>query len=200
MTTDAKRGARRLTAATPPTPEEIFLSHSMGNEEIVSRQVGTDGTVVTFNHKGAQMRVLYAPTTWGWESVQVPASNVMLLLASGMRVHCGDCGGDCSPDPMAPTPNACTGRPKFATSRCPICRRIFHDFAARVVEAHIITASPLDDEGSESTEINQETYSQATPSARLKALSDQHILAYHPADAPVLGLEIPDPRLVNQRA
>ncbi len=196
----AEAAKPRISQATEPTAEEVYLSHSMGQEEVISRSVSNDGAVVTFNHKSSALRVLYRPTTWGWESVQVPASSIVLLLGAGMKVACGDCGGNCSPDPLAPTPNACSARAKFATARCPLCMRLFHDFGARVIAAHVNLAAPLQDEGSESTEINQEAYKLATPEARLKALTDQHILAYHPGDAATLGLDTPDPRLANPRA
>lgn len=199
MTTDAptKPAKReRRSTARPPTANELFLASALGEETVVSRSVGSDGSVATFTHKGSKLVVLYRPTTWGWESVQVPSPNVSMLLRSGMRPTCGDCDGDCSPDPMAPTPNACPGRDKFSTRRCPICTKTVYDFSSRIV--HPDAAIPMaDEEENEGTEINDGAYTLATPAARTKTVLDQHILAYHPADAASLGLGTPDPRLVN---
>ncbi len=186
MTTEQRRPRARRTDAVPATAEEVFLSHSMGEEKIISRMDMADGSSVTFDIKTATKRVLYRPTTWGWESAVVPSSNVVFLLQSGMKTQCGDCGGNCSPDPMTPTPNACPGREKFATSRCPGCRKVFYDFDSRVVEEHMNALVPQDED--EGTMINQEAYRGATPELRLKADSDQHIIAFHPTLAFRLGL------------
>jgi hypothetical protein len=170
-----------------PTAEERFLAANTGEETITEHVTGVDGSGTTFTHKGPKLVVLYRQATWGWESVEVPSSNLTMCLGAGMKVNCGDCGGDCSPDPMRPTPNACPARQKFATRRCPICNKSVFDFGAR-------TAIEM---SKDDTDIDDGAYTQATPELRTRSVMDQHIMAFHPADAASLGLSGQDPRLQN---
>lgn len=192
-TVKSRIAKRAAGAARQPTAEEIFLATSMGNEEVVSRIDTGGGGSVTFRHTGSKLVVLYRPVSWGWESVQVASSSMPDLLRNGMRTNCGDCNGYCSPDPMNPTPNACPGREKFATRRCPVCTNghVVYDYGARKVNTEFIPEAPQD--GNEGTDIDDGAYSLATPAARTKADLDRHMLAYHPDEAAALGLRTPTP-------
>ena len=187
MTNEAptKRARSRPADAT-----EIFLAANQGEVKISGIIPGQEGT--TFDHTGAKLVVLYRPATWGWESVEVPNTNMTMCLRAGMKVVCGDCGENCSPDPMVPTPNACKGRPKFATSRCPVCTRVFHDFESRKIPSHVaLLAMQVPNEEDEETMLNQDAYTAATPALRLKVMSDDHIVKVHPGSAPMYGLRVP---------
>lgn len=189
MTTEVEIKPRR---SRRPTATERFLAENQGDEVTTEHVVGADGSGTTFTHTGPKLVVLYRATTWGWESVEVPSSNMTMCLRAGMRIECGDCGHDCSPDPMRPTPNTCKGRAKFATRRCPICTKTVYDFGARTVNQSLVQT-----QGDEGTELDDSAYLLATPELRTRAMLDQHIFAFHPADAATLGLQGQDPRLVN---
>ena len=193
------RPRSKAARARRPSPTEQFLIEKENRvEETHERAIGTDGEVQNFTHTGAALVVLYFPTSWGWESREVPSTNVRMCLGAGARIDCGDCHDNCSPDPMNPQYNNCEGRDKFATRQCQICGRLVYDFGARSVNADLLTEV---NEGrmqdSDGTLIEDNSYVLATPAARTKSNLDQHILAYHPSDAASLGLGIPDPRLVN---
>lgn len=189
MTSEAPTRPPRHGAARQPTAEEIFLADSlnMGNEKIVSRIDDNSGASITFTHTSSKLVVLYRAVSWGWESVQVPASSVTELLRVGMKPRCGDCGGNCCPDPMNPTPNACPGRPKFATAVCPVCTNghVVYDFGARMVNTELLRAAPT--EGNDDTDVG-DLYPGATPLIRIKAAMDKHMLAYHADEAAERGL------------
>ena len=109
----AVRSQPRGRVRTPAMQKFIARTVLQGGEEIIEDENGV--------HVGAKLVGIYKPTEWGWESVQVPYTNVPMCFNSGFRVSCGDCGGNCQPDPLSPSPNSCPGRAKFATMRCPMC-------------------------------------------------------------------------------
>ena len=191
----------RAARARRPSPTERFLEQNENiTEQVVDHQTGSDGEGQRFTHTGAKMIVLYFPARWGWESREVPSTNIRMCIATGARYDCGDCGGDCSPDPMNPQYNNCPGREKFATRQCQLCGRLFYDFGARSVNADLVLTSAVNEArtaDAEGTLIQDDAYTLATPASRTKATTDQHILAYHPAAAATLGLNTPDPRLVS---
>ena len=206
---EAEKGVRRTRKVTPiapgarrPTVTERFLAMNFNaEEEEVETTSSSDGAVTT-KHTGAKLVLLYKATTWGWESVLVPSTNLNMLLGNGFRVDCGDCNGNCSPDPGSAAYNGCPGRPKFATMSCGICGKVAYDFGARVVHPDLLPQRPNPNleaikEMNEGTDVGEGVYTQATPRARLKAVMDNHIMAFHESDAASLGLMAPDPRLRN---
>lgn len=199
MTTEAPTKRKPRSKARTPNAVERYLAASMNVDPIEERrETNADGVLITGST--TSLRVLYRPTTWGWESVQVPVTNLTMCLQNGMRVDCGDCHGNCSPDPMQPTPNACTGREKFATRICPECRKTIYDFGARVVHPHLSMLARIDemDEGNEGTLIEDDDIKDATPATRTRNDRDQHILAFHPnSPAALLIAGGHDPRLID---
>ena len=194
-----------MTNATTrrPTPKERLLAQVSQQANIeteeVNQEVSEDRSMsagVLVTHKTKGMVVIYHPVTWGWESVKVPIPSLASCLNRGFTVECGDCGGNCSPDPMNPTPNACPGRAKFATRRCPKCTKLIYDFDARNIHPVALENQVLGRD-TEEADIQDDSYERATPASRTKAKLDEHILAYHPSDATVYGIGGADPRLVN---
>lgn len=179
--------------APRPTPTDRFLDeHENQIETVQQRSVGSDGEGQRFTHTSAKLVVLYFPALWGWESREVPSTNIRLCLGAGARYDCGDCQGDCSPDPRNPEYNNCPGRDKFATRQCPECGRLVYDFGARSVNVELLSdvnaARASDAAG---TMIEDGAYTLATPTARTKATLDEHIAGYHPTMARTLGLREP---------
>lgn len=200
--------------ARRPTANEQFLARNIGEQTLRTQPRGrspamqkfiastqlqegeeitedADGTL----HVGAKLVRLYRPTDWGWEPTNVPFTNVQMCLNSGFRTNCDDCRGDCQPDAMRPMPNSCPGRKKFATMRCPICRKVIYDFGSRNDGPAPKLARPMDDaEGNDGTEIGHDAYTLLGPETRLKAAMDQHIDAYHRNSGMALGLVLPEDR------
>lgn len=174
----------------PSLREKMIAANPEGQETIVTSYVGSQGEAVKMTHKASSLVTLYFSTVWGWESRAIIEDNVAMNLHFGARVNCGDCEGDCSPDPYSPTPNACPGREPFATYRCPDCARIFYDFESRVV--HPDMRAPLQDESEEKNAIKEDLFTQSTPATRLKAAVEAHIARYHPGTAQRLGVKDAD--------
>lgn len=191
MVQSKARPRTRAVRAREQTEDEIFLEE---NADRVSRHmergVGEYGEAQTFTHTGADLVVLYFPTSWGWESREVPSTNVRMLMGAGARRVCGDCGTSCSPDPLNPQFNNCPGRPKFAARQCPVCGRLIYDFEARSVNADLLTdVNPADTDEADGVLISNDDYSSLTPASRTKAKMDRHIRAYHPETADAMGIE-----------
>lgn len=184
----------RARQASRPSPAERFLQeHENTTETLKERGVGSDGEAQNFTHIGAKMVVLYFPTTWGWESREVPSTNIRLCMRNGARYDCGDCHGDCSPDPMNPQYNNCLGREKFATRQCPVCGKLVYDFGARSVNADLIMTADINPSrvaDADGTLIDDRSYESATPALRTKADMDRHIVAYHHEYAMSIGLDL----------
>ena len=160
---------------------------------MVSGATGTGGEAQLFTHVGAKLVVLYFPTTWGWEAREVPSTNIRMCIANGARYDCGDCGGDCSPDPMNPQFNNCSGRPKFATRQCPVCGKLIYDFGARHVNAELVATEEINPSraaDAEGTLIDDGSSEVSTPATRTKADLDQHIIAYHRTEGQIRGLDM----------
>lgn len=179
--------------ARRPSATDLFLDeHENKVETLQERAVGSDGEGQRFTHTTAALVVIYFPTPWGWESREVPSTNLRLCLSAGARYNCGDCDGDCSPDPRNPSYNNCPGRDKFATRQCAECGRLIYDFGARSVNAELLSdlnaARAADADG---TLIDDGAYTLASPAARTKAALDDHIAGYHPLLARTLGLREP---------
>ena len=184
----------RASKAQLPSKEEIYLQDNE-NQVTTTREtaVGSEGEAQNFTHVTAKLVVMYFPTAWGWESREVPSTNMRMVRDAGARVDCGDCHDDCSPDPMNPQYNNCAGRPKFATRQCPECGRLIYDFGARSVNADLL--QPLNEDrmaDAEGTLIDDGAYKAATPALRTKVLLDNHMRRYHETAAAALGLT-PDP-------
>lgn len=192
MTTEAQPRAPRTRArmARPPSGLERFLLENEDKRETVNeRAIGSEGETQHFEHTTAKLAILYFPTAWGWESREVPSTNLRMCTNAGARYICGDCGGNCSPDPMNPQYNNCPGRPKFATMQCPNCGRLAYDFESRSVNADLLT--PLNEgraADAEGTLLEDPTFANLTPAMRLSALNAQHMRRYHPDEAEARGL------------
>lgn len=206
MTTDAGRDAavmKKMRQAAPmrrptqagrayrPTMTDRFLEeHEDETSSSVERYVGGGGESVRVDYKGPALVVLYFPTTWGWESREVPAHNIRTCVRQGgARYDCGDCDGNCSPDPMNPQYNNCPGREKFAAMQCPDCGRLAYDFEARSVNADLL--QPVNDlraGEAEGTLLEDPTIAKLTPQMRLATLNAQHMRRYHPDTAEARGL------------
>lgn len=198
MVTAPRSRARRAEA---PSEEEIYMQeHENVVERVVTRGVGSDGEAQQFTHTTAALTVMYFPTAWGWESREVPSTNMRMVRDAGARVRCGDCNTDCSPDPMNPQYNNCPGRDKFATRQCPECGRLVYDFGARSVNADLLSPNnELRMADAEGTLIEDGAYTLSTPAARTKVLLDKHIQRYHENAAHALGLPLdPDRGAVPQ--
>lgn len=184
------RPRTRAAQARRPSATEVFLQENEGVKETVrDRGVGSDGEMQTFTHTSAKLVVLYRATTWGWESVEVPSTNIRMCIEAGMRYNCGDCDDNCSPDPMNPQYNNCPGRPKFATMRCPNCGRLAYDFESRMVNADLMQG--LNDvrvADADGTEVEDPAFAKLKPTDRLSALNAQHMRRYHPDEAEARGL------------
>ena len=192
--TQQRTAPTRAQKARRPTPTEQFLQeHENTVETLRERGIGSDGEGQQFTHIGAKMVVLYFPTTWGWESREVPSTNIRLCISNGARYDCGDCDDDCSPDPMNPQYNNCPGREKFATRQCPVCGKLVYDFAARSVNADLIATADINPSraaDADGTLIDDHSYEAATPALRTKADLDRHIVAYHLEYAMSIGLDL----------
>lgn len=180
----------RAVRAQEPSAEEIYLQdHENQAETTRTRGVGADGEAQMFTHTTAKLVVMYFPTSWGWESREVPSTNMRMVRDAGARTTCGDCHESCSPDPMNPQYNNCPGREKFATRQCPECGRLVYDFGARSVNADLLdrnNAERLAD--ADGTLIEDDAYKLGTPAARTKVLLDRHMARYHETAAQALGL------------
>jgi hypothetical protein len=186
----ARAPRTRAARAQEPSAEEIYMQdHENVVESVISRGIGSDGEAQKFTHITAKLVVMYFPTSWGWESREVPSTNMRMVRDAGARVNCGDCKGNCSPDPMNPQYNNCPGREKFATRQCPECGRLIYDFGARSVNADLLdpnNAERMAD--ADGTLIDDGAYRLATPAARTKVLLDRHLSRYHETAAQALGL------------
>ncbi len=180
----------RASKAVRPSPQDIFIEENADQMETVNERVsGSSGELNTYKHTTAKLVVVYFPTTWGWESREVPSTNVRLVVGSGARYNCGDCNGDCSPDPRNPQYNNCPGRPKFATMQCPQCGRLVYDFDARSVNADLLQDSnPSRASDAEGTLIEDPVFATSTPTLRLTASLTNHMLRYHAEAAFARGL------------
>lgn len=172
--------------------DEVYLQeHEDKESTIKSRGIGTSGEVQNFTHTTADLVVLYFPTPWGWESREIPSTNMRMCVRAGARVRCGDCGRNCSPDPRNPQYNNCAGREKFATRQCPECNRLVYDFGARSVNQDLL--QPVNEiRDVDSADIADDAYKASTPASRTKVLLDNHMRRYHLDAAQALGLT-PDP-------
>ncbi len=181
----------RAVRARRPSPTEQFLEeHENVVERFNEHGIGNSGESQNFTHVTAKLVVLYFPTPWGWESREVPSTNIrMCITEGGARYNCGDCGGDCSPDPMNPQYNNCPGRPKFATMQCPRCGKLNYDFDSRSVNADLLADhNPARTADAEDTLIEDPALALLTPAKRLSASIAQHMRRYHPDEAEARGL------------
>lgn len=181
---------RASRAARPSALEQWLDKNEDTVSKTVERYVGDGGEGVMITRTGQSLKVLYFPTTWGWESREVPSHNVRSCVnEGGARYDCGDCGGDCSPDPMNPQYNNCPGRPKFATMQCPDCGRLAYDFESRSVNSDLLRSSnELRAMESEGTLLKDPTMEELSPTLRLSTLNAQHMRRYHPDTAEARGL------------
>jgi hypothetical protein len=190
----------RASRAQAPSPTEVYLSENEDKQSTThERAIGGDGEAQNFTHTTANLVVLYFPTPWGWESREVPSTNMRMCINAGARINCGDCGGSCSPDPRNPQYNNCPGREKFMARQCPVCGRLIYDFGGRSVNADLLsdTNALRLEETSGEVLIEDDAYTLATPAARTKAELDRHIFAYHPSEATSLGITDPQPPARN---
>lgn len=185
-----QRVSSRARRGEALSDDEIYLqAHEDQMSTVKSRSIGEQGEAQSFEHRTADLVVIYFPTSWGWESREVPSTNLRLVTHYGARVRCGDCGGNCSPDPMNPQYNNCTGREKFATRQCPECNRLVYDFGARAVNQDLL--QPVNDaRDSDANAIDDDAYKLSTPAARTKVLLDNHLRRYHMDAAQALGLPV----------
>lgn len=185
----------RAVRARAPSAEEVFIDQH-DNTVSTRREMmtGSDGESLNFTHTTADLVVLYFPVTWGWESREVPSTNMKMCIAAGARIHCGDCNKSCSPDPMNPQYNNCEGRPKFQARRCPECSRLIYDFGARSVNADLLSDASAGrlEEVTDGVLIANDDYARATPETRTKVALDAHIFRYHPSLALALAIKDPD--------
>lgn len=181
----------RAARARRPSPLEQFLEENENVAETLTERVtGSQGTGGVFTHTTARLVVLYFPMSWGWESREVPSTNIRLCIQEGgARYDCGDCKGDCSPDPMNPQYNNCSGRPKFATMQCPNCGKLSYDFDSRSVNTDLLRDSnPARSTDAEGTLLEDPALAAMTPTMRLSASIAQHMRRYHPDEAEARGL------------
>ncbi len=176
--------------ARRPSPQEVFIEENADVQETrVEKSTGTQGEGQTFTHTTSKLVVIYFPTTWGWESREVPSTNVRLVTGAGARYNCGDCDGDCSPDPRNPQYNNCPGRPKFATMQCPVCGSLRYDFDARSVNVDLLQGNnPSRTADAEGTLIEDPLFATSTPVQRLTANLTNHMRRYHAEAAEARGL------------
>lgn len=180
----------RASRAQRPTATEVFLDANADVEQkTVEVSTGSEGEGQTFTHTTAKLKVVYFPTTWGWESREVPSTNLRLVVGAGARINCGDCNGDCSPDPRNPQYNNCPSRPKFATMQCPTCGKLAYDFDARSVNADLLNGqNPARAADAEGTLLEDPAFASTTPTQRLSALVTAHMRRYHLDAAEARGL------------
>ena len=180
----------RASRAVRPSPQEIFVEENADTMQTINeRGTGSSGESQTFKHTTAKLVVVYAPTSWGWESREVPSTNVRLVIGAGMRYNCGDCNGDCSPDPRNPQYNNCPGRPKFATMQCPVCGKLAYDFGARSVNADLLNGvNPSRASDADGTLIEDPVFAGTSPAQRLSASLSTHMRRYHEIEAEARGL------------
>ncbi len=190
MTNETRTNAPTRELRKPSSRERFLATHANQTEESVVNYRGSEGEPVRATHIGASLVVMYRPTTWGWTSTPIPASNIEMCMAAGFREFCGDCGGDCDPDPFNHQYNNCPGREKFATLRCPECHNTYYDFAARNIHPDNAMAA-VEHEGDAGTEI-ENPYGATSPEVRLKVEMDRHIARYHSGTAQRLGLQDAD--------
>ncbi len=186
----------RASRASRPSSTELFIEENADVQQTTTeRAVGSEGEGQTFKHTTSKLVVVYFPTTWGWESREVPSTNLRLVTSAGARINCADCEhtaptyGNCSPDPRNPQYNNCPGRPKFATMQCPMCGRLQYDFDARSVNADLLSdANPSRASDADGTLIEVPQLAASTPTQRLTASLTQHMQRYHALAAEARGL------------
>ncbi len=169
------------------------LLQAIGSDEADEENAIEGGTQT---HRTAKRVLMYHPTDqYGYMPTLVPASNLVMLLRAGYKAKCPDCGDKCRVRGIMPNntlilePNGCSGRIDIPFVRCPVCRRTFYD----MVQWRIAPVERIGDEPDE-MELELDDAANMTPENRLRIQRNSHILAVHPGDAPMFGLQLTSPK------
>ena len=139
---------------------------------------GDQGSIA---HVTPALVTVWKPGPQGYRPVLVPSSNLSVVLDAGFLPYCPDCGRD----ECGGGVNDCPERTTRQFARCPICRKRVYDYA--------ITAPVIPEDVQDPNEIVDLGYLEPTPERRIRALLDQHMLAYHPREGAALGLRTQNP-------
>lgn len=171
--------------APPPTSRQLAKARLKGKVTETTSYVDEDtrasGDRVNVTTGRPGMITLYRPTDYGWMPQEVPETRLDTCLDAGWATECQDCRGHCGQGEDRADLNSCPGRELRQYDFCPRCSKKFFDpqpdpkLNTRIVE----------DENRVSVYGSRDV---TTPAIRIRANIDEHILAYHPNDAPTYGI------------
>jgi len=162
-----------------PYSQQIFAAQNRNKMAEYSQDVNEDGQQASVSARGPGLVVMFKPGSYGHQRVDIPVTNLDIVLPAGYLPECPACGSvDCQIDGKP-----CPALPPAPYRVCPIpsCRKYFYDRppldAVEVVEDEFM--------------IRDDAYVPSTPELRTKAALDAHMTAYHPSEQASMARQNP---------
>ncbi len=180
-------GGKPKPEVAAATPEQVLLAEQQASgpvrtQEDLRELIGKEEQDLvdsgTVTHERPGRVAVWKETPQGWQRREIPGTALNQALANGFKARCPDCGGECG-DGV----NDCPSREDTPFRKCPVCARPIFD-----LDIQQDTIGEADE-----AEIRDESFSQTTPTVRTKVKLEQHMLAYHPAEAAAYGIVRPTP-------
>ena len=165
--------------ADNPYANQIFASQNRGKVAEYNQQISEGDQQATVSARGPGMVVLFKPGPYGHMRVEVPVTNLDLVLPAGYLPECPDCGTvTCQQDGKP-----CVALPPAPYRICPIptCRKVFYD------RPPVNQVQVEEDENM----IRDDAYIPSTPELRTKAALDAHMQVYHPSEQSAMARQNP---------